>query len=121
MPRRIETDDEVRRFSAVWLGPPGYGFPFHARYTAYGVFAAVFAVILLVEALTPLAMRIPPIWEVCIALLVTMFVMSAVDHDKPVGAVLRNAWSSIQRPVPRDVEHARAPRTRRVKITREPL
>lgn len=95
MPYRVKPDDEVRRFAAVWLGPPGYSLPFHARYAAYGLGAAILTFIFLVELLTPIPFGVPPVWEVCMTVLATTAVMSAVDNDKPLGSAFRNVWNVI--------------------------
>lgn len=100
MPRRIEGDDEVYRFRAVWLGPADVDLPFHARYLAYGVGFSVFAAILLFEAITPLSVGVPPMWEFSITIFLTCVVMSAVDHDKPLAAVLHNAATVARTPRP---------------------
>jgi hypothetical protein len=122
MPRRIEPDDEVRRFAAVWLGPPGYSLPWRARYAAYAVGAAIFMLILLVEAITPLAVGIPPVWEICITVLATSALMMAVDHDRPLSAAIRNVITVARAPRPQaDTPVHRRPVLRRVKITRKPL
>lgn len=115
----VTPDDEIHRFRSVWLGPVGFGLPFHARYRAYLVFVATFAAILTVKALTPLTVNTPPVWEVIYAVLATSWVMSAVDHDKPVGAVLTNALHARRHrpPTPTTTRY----RASRVKITRSPL
>lgn len=122
MARRIEADDEVRRFNAVYLGPPGYSLPFHARYSAYAVGAAIFAVILLIEAITPLSVGLPPIWEGVFTVLGTSVVMSAVDHDKPLGPVVRSAVNVARAPRPRPERITRTrPRAGYIKITKDPI
>lgn len=122
MPRRIETDDEVRRFNFVFLGPQGKTLPWHARYASYGVGAGVFLTILLIEALTPLHVGVPPVWEAVITILVTSYVMSAVDHDKPIQAVLRNVVDVARAPRPSSTgTRVSRPASGIVKITKDPI
>lgn len=123
MARRLEPDDEVRRFSAVYLGPPGWDLPFHVRYSAYALGALIFATVLLFEALTPVPIGTPPTWELAITVLGTYAVMQAVDHDKPLPAVTGNALEALRiattrNPAPQQIR----PRLANiVKTTKEPL
>jgi hypothetical protein len=95
---RIAPDDEVYRINAVWLGPRGMTFPWTARYLAYATWLAVFCLILLVEALTPLQVGVPPVWEVCIAVLVTYAVTGLVDHEKSPRSVAQTFLAEICAP-----------------------
>ncbi len=88
---RLRTDDEAFRLNAVWLGPTGYTFPWTARYTAYGVGFLIFCAILLVKAVTPLSIGLPPVWEFVIAVLLTNALMALVDHDRPIRSVVQTA------------------------------
>lgn len=123
MPRRVEPDDDVRRFNAVYLGPRGMTLPWAARYIAYGVGAALFITICLVKAIVPgLSIGTPPVWEIALTVLGTSIVMAAVDHDKPLGAVIANgrAMARVRKPAdprPRRVQ----PVTRGTRLTRKPL
>lgn len=123
MPRRLEADDEVWRFQSVWLGPDEYTLPWHARYVSYVLFFAVFGAVLLFEGVTPFSVGLPPVWEFVIAVMTTSALMAAVDYDKPLMAVVRNAYNIARLPATTDP----APMTVRpylgtiVKVTREPL
>jgi hypothetical protein len=95
---RVAPDDDVYRVNAVWLGPRGLTFPWTARYLAYATWLVTFLVILLVEAITPLHVGVPPVWEICITTLFTYAVMSFVDHDRPVRAVWRTFLADLSAP-----------------------
>src|SRR5664280_2472529 len=98
---RVAPDDEVYRVNTVWLGPRGLTFPWTARYLAYAVWLMIFLLILAVEAVTPLSIGVPPVWEICIATLLTYAVMGFVDHERP----LRSVWQTCllyTSPSPRD-------------------
>jgi hypothetical protein len=97
---RVTPDDEVYRVNTVWLGPTGLTFPWTARYQAYAVWLIVFLVILLVEGVTPLTLHVPPIWELCIATLVTYGLMGFVDHERPPVAVWQTFVSDLGSPRP---------------------
>ena len=95
---RVLPDDEVYRVNTVWLGPSGLTFPWTARYLAYALWLAMFLVILLVEAITPLHVGIPPVWEICLTTLVTYTVMGFVDHERPVRAVWETFRADLTAP-----------------------
>jgi hypothetical protein len=97
---RVAPDDEVYRVNTVWLGPSGLTFPWTARYLAYATWLVTFLLILLVEAVTPLRVHVPPIWELCLATLFTYGVMGFVDHEKPISAVWQTFLSDVTAPRP---------------------
>jgi hypothetical protein len=95
---RVAPDDEVYRVNTVWLGPRGLTFPWTARYLAYAVWLVTFLFILGFEALTPLTVGLPPVWEVCITTLFTYAVMGFVDHDRPVRSVWQTFVADLSAP-----------------------
>ena len=97
---RVSPDDEVYRVNTVWLGPSGLTFPWTARYIAYATWLAVFLIVLLVEAITPLTVHIPPVWEICITTLVTYALMGFIDHEKPARSVWQTFVADLTAPRP---------------------
>jgi hypothetical protein len=97
---RIRPDDDVYRVNAVWLGPKGLTFPWTARYLAYGSWLLIFCVILAIEAITPLSVGVPPLWEITISVLVTYGLMGMVDHDRPVKSVAEMLYAEVSAPRP---------------------
>jgi len=95
---RVRPDDDVYRVNAVWLGPKGLTFPWTARYLAYGSWLLIFCAILAVEAITPLSVGVPPLWEVTISVLVTYGLMGLVDHDRPVKSVAEMLLAEVSAP-----------------------
>jgi hypothetical protein len=89
---RLRPDDEVYRVDAVWLGPSGMTLPWSARYTAYGIWLLLFVAVLLVEALLPVPVSVPPVWEVVLTVLATYAVTTFIDHDRPV----RSVWQLVR-------------------------
>lgn len=114
---RVAADDEVYRVNAVWLGPRGLTFPWTARYLAYATWLVVFCLILLVEAVTPLTVGLPPVWEVCLAVLVTYGLTGLVDHERSLRSVAQTfaADLSAPRPAPPRASASRR-RTRRMVV-----
>jgi hypothetical protein len=83
----LRPDDDVYRVDAVWLGPQGMTLPWTARYTAYGIWLLLFVSVLLVEAVLPMRVSIPPVWEVVLTVLATYALTGVIDHERPVGSV----------------------------------
>lgn len=94
----IRPDDEVYRVDAVWLGPQGMTLPWTARYSAYGIWLLLFVGILLVEAVLPMRVSIPPVWEVVISVLATYAVTGLIDHERPVRTVWQLLRAEIRAP-----------------------
>jgi hypothetical protein len=97
---RVTPDDEVYRVNTVWLGPSGLTFPWTARYLAYATWLITFLVVLFVEAITPLSVNVPPIWELCITTLFTYGLMGFVDHERPFKAVWQTFLVDLTTPRP---------------------
>jgi hypothetical protein len=97
---RVSPDDEVYRVNTVWLGPSGLTFPWTARYLAYATWLAVFLLVLLVEAITPLSVHIPPVWEICLTTLFTYGLLGFIDHERPVKAVWQTFMADLTTPRP---------------------
>lgn len=90
---RIRTDDEVYRVDAVWLGPPKATFPWRARYVAWGVGVAVFVVALTVERAMGIGFGFfSTAWALVATVLLTRFICSRINNERPLGAVL-TMWS----------------------------
>lgn len=97
---RVVPDDEVYRVNTVWLGPRGLTFPWTARYLAYATWLVTFLVVLFVEAVTPLDVGIPPVWEIAGTTLFTYALMGFVDHERPVRAVWQTFVADLTTPRP---------------------
>ena len=111
----IRPDDEVYRVDAVWLGPQGLTLPWSARYSAYGIWVVLFIGVLLVEAVLPIPVSIPPVWELVLTILATYALTGVIDHDRPLVTVwqlLRNEFRAprahdASRPVQIDASSVR--------------
>ena len=97
---RLRPDDEVYRVDAVWLGPRGLTLPWSARYSAYGIWLVLFLAVLLVEALLPMPVSVPPVWELVLTILATYALTGVIDHDRPLVSVwhLLRAEATAPRP-----------------------
>ena len=99
----LRPDDEVYRVDAVWLGPSGFTLPWAARYSAYGIWLTLFLGVLLVEAVLPMRVTVPPVWELVFTILATYAVTGVIDHDRPLASVwqlLRAETSAPRSPRP---------------------
>lgn len=94
----VRPDDEVYRVDAVWLGPRGLTLPWTARYTAYGIWVVLFVGVLLVEALLPMPVSVPRVWELVVTVLATYALTGVVDHDRPLGSVWHLARAELRAP-----------------------
>ena len=83
----LRPDDDVYRVDAVWLGPRGLTLPWAARYSAYGIWVVLFVGVLLVEAVLPMRVNIPPVWELVLTILATYALTGVIDHDRPLITV----------------------------------
>lgn len=84
--QRIQPDDEVYRVRAVWHGPTGTTLPFSARYLSWGVWLAIFVVMLLIRGLLLGGIHGLPMWELSISIFVAHLILQVVDHERPFRA-----------------------------------
>ena len=100
----LRPDDEVYRVDAVWLGPRGLTLPWAARYSAYGIWLVLFVSVLIVEALLPTGVSVPPVWELVLTILATYAVTGVIDHDRPVITVWQLLRAEVTAPRPPKAE-----------------
>ena len=84
---RLRPDDDVYRVDAVWLGPRGLTLPWSARYSAYGIWLVLFVGVLVFEAVLPVPVSMPPVWEFVLSVLATYAVTGVIDHERPLSSV----------------------------------
>jgi len=94
----LRPDDDVYRVDAVWLGPQGFTLPWSARYSAYGIWLMLFVAILTVEAVLPMQVTIPPVWELVVTVLATYALTGVIDHDRSVGSVFQLLAIEVRSP-----------------------
>ena len=94
----VRPDDEVYRVDAVWLGPQGLTFPWTARYSAYGIWIVLFVGVLVVEAVLPMRVSMPPVWELVLTILTTYALTGVIDHDRPLISVWQLLRSEVRAP-----------------------
>ena len=99
----IRPDDEVYRVDAVWLGPQGLTLPWSARYSAYGIWVVLFIGVLLVEAVLPIPVSIPPVWELVLTILATYALTGVIDHDRPLITVWQLLRNEVRAPRAHDL------------------
>ncbi|HET7276045.1 MAG TPA: hypothetical protein VFI91_12825 [Longimicrobiaceae bacterium] len=94
----LRPDDEVYRVDAVWLGPSGVTLPWTARYSAYGIWLVLFVGVLLVEAVLPMRVSTPPVWELVLTILATYALTGVIDHDRPLASVWHLVRAEVTAP-----------------------
>jgi hypothetical protein len=109
---KLRPDDDVYRVDAVWLGPKGMTLPWSARYSAYGIWLVLFVSVLLVEAVLPVSVSMPPVWELVLSILATYALTGLIDHDRPLLTV----WQ-LMKAEARTPRRVRSPRPVRVKAS----
>ena len=96
---RLPVDDEIYNVNAVWLGPPGKTLPFRARYVAYGGGAAVFVLLQIIERRLGIGLGFFALaYTLLVTVAVTKVILRLVDHDRPLGAVLRGLANEVNAP-----------------------
>jgi hypothetical protein len=90
-------DDKIFQIRAVFLGPETYTLPWQARYLAYVVWGAMFSTSLLVEYLVTRRFGFPT-YTLGMTLLITTVVMSYVDNDLPLRAVVALTIRELRAP-----------------------
>ncbi len=116
---RLRPDDEVYRVDAVWLGPSGMTLPWSARYSAYGIWLLLFVAVLLVEAILPMSVSVPPVWEVVLTVLATYAVTTFIDHDRPVSSVWQLVRAETTAPRERELVRPIRLSVSRVRVRRD--
>jgi hypothetical protein len=95
---QLRPDDDVYRVDAVWLGPRGMTLPWSARYSAYGIWLVLFVGVLLVEAVLPMRVSVPPVWELVLTILATYALTGVIDHDRPLLSVWQLVLAEVTAP-----------------------
>lgn len=96
---RHQTDDDIRRWRAVWLGPRGWTWPWAATYLAWGLWLLFLIVIGLFELILQVPLHFPA-WEVGLSALAATWVSTMVDHDRPVRMLPRTVLQHLRSPRP---------------------
>jgi hypothetical protein len=95
---QLRPDDDVYRVDAVWLGPQGMTLPWSARYSAYAIWLVLFVGVLLVEAVLPMRVSVPPVWELVLTILATYALTGVIDHDRPLLSVWQLVLAEVTAP-----------------------
>lgn len=95
---RLQPDDEIYRINAVWLGPRGLTLPWTARYAAYGIWLTLFITVMIIEAVLPMRVSLPPVWEAVFSVLGTYAISGVIDHDRPLRSVIQLIRTELAAP-----------------------
>lgn len=95
---RIETDDELYRVDAVWLGPKGFTFPWRIRYVQWGIgFASFFLLLSIVREFFPFGF-FTVAWTIIGTVLITKAISSFIDAERPIGQMIALTASELAAP-----------------------
>jgi hypothetical protein len=88
-PIPVDTDDDIRGFRRLFMGPTGMTLPWEASFKAYGVFAglAVVALWLLVGVLGRPVLTTATVYVLGACILLTRGIMSRTDSETPLKAL----------------------------------
>lgn len=97
-PLRIETDDAIRNFRRVFLGPRGQTLMWEASYKAYGVFFALAVVdlIIVVGVLGRPFLSLSVIYSLGACILITKLIMKRTDSETPLRALPGMATATVK-------------------------
>ena len=101
---------------AVWLGPRGLTLPWSARYSAYGIWLVLFTCTLAVEAILPMGISVPPVWELVLTILATYALTGFMDDDRPLGSVFQLVRNEVSAPRVRKAQRAASVTANKVKV-----
>ncbi len=97
---RMTTDDELYEVDSVFLGPPGFTFPWRARYQAYGVWAALMVSHLAILKAVEMVGFWGVIYGLCGTVWITRRIGEKLTYQKGVAEFLAEFWAEIRAPRP---------------------
>ena len=96
---RINTDDEVYRVDAVWLGPPRATFPWRARYQAYLIGLVIAVLIMFVQRVVGIEFGFFSVgWALLLTVVATRAVGRLVTSDRPFWPMLSSVVAETRTP-----------------------
>jgi hypothetical protein len=114
----VRTDDEVYRVDSVWLGPPRATFPWRARYVSYGVGLVVMLLVMFMQRRLGIGLDFFSVaWALIITIVVTRFLGTRIDYERPLGQVLALFKHEVTGPRGRSTAMTGAVRSGHVRIT----
>lgn len=98
---QLQTDDDVYRVDAVWLGPPKLTFPWRARYSSYALGLLVMVVVMVVQRRLGIPFGVlSTAWALVVTVAVVRIVGHRVDDERPLGHLVRSWWIDVRTPRP---------------------
>lgn len=96
-----QTDDEVYRVDAVWLGPPRFTFPWRARYVSYALGLGVLVVVMAVQRRLGIPFGVlSSAWAVLVTVAVVRLVARHVTDERPLTHLAVSWWADLRTPRP---------------------
>lgn len=113
----VRTDDDIYRVDSVWLGPPRATFPWRVRYVGYGVGLIVMVLVMFVQRRVGIGLDFFSVaWALVITVVVTRFVGSRINDERPLGQVLGMFGQEVSGPRRRTRVAGGAVRSRHVRV-----
>jgi hypothetical protein len=114
---RLRTDDEIYRVRMVYLGPPGYTFPWQFTYGQYALMGALTGIWALVLSLVTRDVTLGVPFGFATALFMTAWISRRSNPDLTLLKVMKvtaTDWRSFQSPPPAPLPRRSA---RHIRIT----
>jgi hypothetical protein len=98
---QLQTDDDVYRVDAEWLGPPKLTFPWRARYVSYALGLLVLVAVMAVQRRLGIPFGVlSTVWALVVTVVVVRFVGRRVDDERPLGHLIGSWWADVRTPRP---------------------
>ena len=113
----VRTDDDIYRVDSVWLGPPRATFPWRVRYVGYGVGLVVMILVMFVQRRVGIGLDFFSVaWALIVTVVVTRFVGSRINYERPLGQVLALFGHEVSGPRRRTASVGGPVRSRHVRV-----
>lgn len=113
----VRTDDDIYRVDSVWLGPPRATFPWRVRYVGYGVGLVVMILVMFVQRRVGIGLDFFSVaWALIVTVVVTRFVGSRINYERPLGQVLALFGHEVSGPRRRTAAVGGPVRSRHVRV-----
>ncbi len=100
----VRADDSIQKFQGRWIGSDGWEFPVHARYVAWGIFAVIFPLVLLVDWLSTGSISPLPLIDLIVAVGLTSVLANLTSGEVSLNHAVvyltrtaRAGWHSRRR------------------------
>lgn len=95
---QMATDDEVHTVNDVFLGFSHFSLPWRARYRAYGIWAVIYALILVILIRTEFMAFWPAVYGLVFSIYLTQKLMNHISHELSVRQMITAFIHEVRAP-----------------------